>query len=139
MSAQTTIDDRTADVIRSAIGGCAGRPHRRKRARSVSAALAEGGDPAALECDDRRIPLPHAGEFELRDSAILRRGASARPRDPLIVRNFATALVGAERIRGDVRAPDRRRIAATIGPCASRLRGFAAQMSGDLRCSHRGL
>src|SRR3954471_8958559 len=94
MSAQTTIDDRTAEIIRSALG--AAQAGRLKEACEIGErGLAEGGDGPTLHAmigaflcgaDEYQSAIPH-----------LEAAHRARPSDPLIGRNLATALVGTEK------------------------------------------
>src|SRR3982751_2254045 len=126
MSAETTIDTRTAQIIRSALG--AAQAGRIKEACEIGErGLAEGGDGPTLHAmigaflcsaGDYQSALPHL-EFAHR----------AHPTDPLIGRNLATALTGCERY-GDVKAVlTDEMVAADATGTLLRIRGFAAQMS----------
>jgi len=129
MSGQTTIDDRTADVIRSAIA--AAEAGRLADACEIGErGLAKGGDPVALNA---LIGAFHCSAADYA-SAIpyLAAAHEARPADPLIARNFATALTGDERYEDVVSVLSDELVAADRSGALRRLRGFAAQMSGDL-------
>ena len=129
MSAQTTIDSRTADVIRSAIA--AAQAGRVKEACEIGErGLADGGDAPALHaligaflCSTRDF-IPAITHLE--------EARKARPGDPLIARNLATALTGLERYEDVLAVLTDELIALDRTGALRRLRGFAAQMSGDL-------
>lgn len=93
MSAQTTIDDRTAEIIRSAMMAAqAGRNG--EACAIVERGLADGGDETALNALLGAL-LCGAGSYS---AAIdpLRKAAAKRPADPVVRRNLVTALIGAE-------------------------------------------
>src|SRR4051812_23537452 len=99
MSAETTIDTRTAQIIRSALG--AAQAGRVKEACEIGErGLAEGGDAPTLHAMIGAF-LCGAGDY---GAAIphLESAHRARPADALIARNLATALTGRERY-ADVR------------------------------------
>src|SRR3982751_2518919 len=94
MSAETTIDNRTAEIIRSALE--AARAGRISEACEIGQrGLEEGGDGPSLHAMIGAF-LCGAGEYQ---SAIphLEHAHRARPADPLIGRNLAMALTGCER------------------------------------------
>src|SRR3982751_2333911 len=94
MSAETTIDTRTAQIIRSALG--AAQAGRIKEACEIGErGLAEGGDGPTLHAMIGAF-LCGAGDYQ---SAMphLESANRARPADPLIARNLATALTACER------------------------------------------
>lgn len=134
MSAETTIDNRTAEIIRSALGAAkAGRI--REACEIGERGLEEGGDGPTLHAMIGAF-LCGTGDYQ---SAIphLEHAHRARPVDPLIARNLATALTGRERY-GEVAAvlTDAMVVSDASGTLL-RLRGFAAQMSGDLPAAIR--
>jgi tetratricopeptide (TPR) repeat protein len=92
--------------------------------------LADGGDPAALNAMIGSL-ICHKGDFALA-LPHLRAAQSARPQDSVITRNLATALVGAERYAEAIALLTDENIASDEGGALLRLRGFAAQISGDL-------
>src|SRR5689334_7698136 len=129
MAAQTTIDDRTAEVIRSAIA--AAQAGRIKEACEIGErGLAEGGDGPTLHALIGAL-LSSAGNHE---TAIphFETAHRARPADPLIARNLATALTACERYAEVGRVLNKEAIATDTNGTLLRIRGFAAQMSGDL-------
>ena len=128
MSSQTSIDNRTADVIRSALA--LAQAGRIKEAREIAErGLGECADAGplhaligALLCasSDFEPAIPH-----------LKVAHTARAKDPVVLRNLATALAKCERydelsavLTDDVTVSDR-------SGALRRLRGFARQMTAD--------
>src|SRR5689334_5242108 len=94
MATAPTIDPRTADIIREAIA--AAQAGRLAEACAIGErGIAAGGDPVALNAMVGSF-LCQLGEFD-RSIPHLQNAHSARPDDPLITRNLATALVGTQR------------------------------------------
>ena len=133
MSAQTTIDDRTADIIRSALG--AAQAGRIKEACEIGErGLAEGGDAPTLHAMIGAF-LCSAGDYRSRGSssrdgeprASGRSPDRPKPRDRAhrvrALRLMSTPVLTDAMVAGDQSGALRR------------LRGFAAQMSGDLPAS----
>jgi tetratricopeptide (TPR) repeat protein len=129
VSAHSTIDSGTADVIRSA--GAAARAGHLSEARAIAEdGIASGCDATAL----------HAmiGWFFVRESEFgpaiphLQKAYAKRPADPIVVRNLATAFVGCARYGEALAVLPEEALAADRGRDLQRLRGFAAQMAGDL-------
>lgn len=128
MTAQSTIDDRTAKIIRSALG--AARAGRIKEACEIGErGLAEGGDAPALHAMLGAF-LCGARDFQ---SAIdhLEIAHLSRPLDPVIGRNLATALTATERYEGVRDVLTDEMLAQDRNTTLLRIRGFAAQMSSD--------
>jgi Flp pilus assembly protein TadD len=128
MSVQTTLDNRSAEIVRSALSAA--------QAGRIGAAcdigkrgLAEGGDGPTLHALVGAL-LCGAGDYE---TAIphLEAAHHARPADPMIGRNLATALTGCERYAEVGRVLNEEIMATDTSGTVLRLRGFAAQMSGD--------
>lgn len=129
MSAQTTIDNRTAEIIRSAIS--AAQAGRIKEACEIGMrGLAEGGDGptihallGALLCSagDHQAAIPH-----------LETAYRARPADPLIARNLATALAGREHYSEALAILTDEVVISDATGRLRRLRGYVAQMADNV-------
>jgi tetratricopeptide (TPR) repeat protein len=129
MQAHSTFDDQTAKVIREA--GAAAQAGRIREACEIGArGLADGCDPAALHamigsflCWSRKFDasIPH-----------LQAANRERPADPVVARNLATALVGCVRYSDALAVLTEDLVAADPRCDLQRLRGYAAQMAGDL-------
>ena len=128
MSAETTIDNRTAEIIRSALGAAqAGRI--REACDVAERGLAGGGDPAPLHALIGAL-LSGLGDF---DSALphLRDAHAARANDPIVLRNLATALAKSERYDELADLLTDAVVDSDAGGGFRRLRGFARQMTSD--------
>lgn len=128
MSVQTTIDEETAAVIRSALA--AAQAGRIEEACAIGErGLADGGDPAPLRAMLGSL-LAHAGDAE---SALPHLAAAhkARPADPVIAANLASVLGGRERYSEMLTVLTEDLVNADRSGRLRRLRGFAAQMSDD--------
>ena len=129
MSANPILDDRTDAILRRAT--TAARSGRVKDARRIAeTGLADGCDSAALHALMGWL-LVREGEFA---TAVvhLEQAREDRPQDSIIVRNLATALVGCERYGEAIEALSATPDSGRAGGDLQRLRGYAAQMSGDL-------
>jgi len=129
MSVQSTIDDRTAEVIRSAVAEAqAGRI--REACAIGERGLANGCEPTPLHAMIGSL-LVRSGDLT---SAIphLRAAHQARPGDLIITKNFAAALIGCERYAEALDALPQEICEADPARDLLRLRGFAAQMSDNL-------
>lgn len=128
MSAQTKIDDRTAEVIRSAIA--AAQAGRIEEACEIGhRGLADGADSVALHALIGAL-LSSVGEFE-RATPHLKMAFDARPTDPVILRNLATAMTASERYAELLPILSDEVVASDPGQGLRNRRGFAAQMTGD--------
>lgn len=132
MSAQSTIDPETAAVIRSAMA--AAQAGRVDEACAIGErGLEWGGDAAALNAMLGAL-LCSAGQFAPGIER-LRQAHDLRPRDPVILRNLASALVETERYEDalGVLTPE----AGEQDPSGhvERLRGYCAHMLNDFPAS----
>jgi tetratricopeptide (TPR) repeat protein len=128
MSTQMTIDDRTAEVIRSAL--IAAQTGRIKEACEIGErGLADGCDPAALhamigsflcQTNDFESALPH-----------LQAAHEARSADSLIANNLASALAGCERYDEAFAVLTDQIVTTDASGGLRRLRGYVAQMAGN--------
>lgn len=124
MSAQTTIDDRTAEIIRSAMS--AAQAGRIKDACEIGErGLAEGGDGPTLHAMIGGL-LCSIREFGLAMTH-LEIAHKARPADPIVARNLATALVAEGRFEDVLALVDDDVATADSSGMALRLRGYANQ------------
>ena len=128
MTAASTLDDRTASAIRDAVR--AASMGRLGEASEIGErALAEGGDPAALNAMIGSF-RSRAGDHE---AAIrhLRAAFAVRPADPVIAFNLASVLAqnGEYPAVLDILSAEVTRSDPSLR--LERLRGFAAQMSDD--------
>ena len=122
------LDDKTVEVIREAVAeASAGRI--RQACEIGERGLAAGCDAAPLHAMIGAF-LVQAGEFG--DSIPhLETARNARPDDPVITRNLATALVECRRYDESLAILTESAIAADKTGNLARLRGFAAQELGD--------
>ena len=128
MNAVSTLDDRTASAIRDAIRA-ASMGRLQEAAEIGERALAEGGDPAALNAMVGSFRC-RAGDHEA-GIRHLRAAFVVRPTDPVIAVNLASALVqnGDYAAVLDILSDELTRSDPSMR--LERLRGFAAQMSED--------
>lgn len=128
MTPVSTLDDRTASAIREAVRS-ASMGRFREASEIGERALAEGGDPAALNAmigsfrcraGDREVGIRH-----------LQAAFALRPTDPMIAVNLASALVqeGDYAAVLDMLSDELTRRDPSMQ--LERLRGFAAQMTED--------
>ncbi len=134
MAATTTIDDVTAGAIRVALASAAAG--RLEDACSIGErALSQGGEPATLHA---MLGMLRSRSGDL-DRAVehLRSAHAARPSDPVIATNFATALVqlGRHREALDIITDEFARSDRTLQ--LLRVRGFLAQSADDYSVAAR--
>jgi tetratricopeptide (TPR) repeat protein len=128
MTAVSRIDDQTAAAIRDAMRA-ASAGHLAEAAEIGERALADGGDPVALNALIGSLRC-RAGEHEA-GITHLRAANNGRPDDPVIAANLATALVetGDYAAVLELLSPEFARTDSSMR--LERLRGFAAQMTED--------
>jgi tetratricopeptide (TPR) repeat protein len=126
MATRTAMDDLTADAIRRALAAAASG--RMSEARTLGEkALASGGDAATLNA---MLGMLHSKTGDL-DRAVqhLRVALGARPRDPVIANNLASALLQLDRKTEALDVLDDEVVEADKTGQLLKLRAFLAQMT----------
>lgn len=129
MTAVSVLDDKTASAIREAL--TAVRTGRVDEGCSIAqSALADGGDPAALNALLGSILCSSGRTQEGIDR--LHVAHSLRPSDPIITSNLATALCEIEEYAAALEVVTEAAARNDKSLRLARIRGFSAQMAGDM-------